>query len=369
VAEAAGVDQTAVVISNIVDARRASSIKVDVTVKTTSAALASTISSNLSEEKLNAKLKGNGLEEASILRPASVNTISSQSAATTPAPPAAQDDSELTVSDSSAMIGAIMGALGAVTCVITAFCGYRLAAQKKPQQKVLPVTGSDDDTSHENDTGDTLQDETLPQGAQGAILEPGPATLEKGSGNGGAEWQRIDQSSDEEDKPAPPPLSEMRHEEDEPAPPHLPEARHQVEKRHGDSIVVHKHDNAISRPFFFKQDSGDDLGGEWARDGGDSPLASVSPMRGGLSPKRTSPNAHDRISKMRGSGLKTLRGEDRTLVQPSLVLPGARVPPTAPKEVAPIQSKHRLSALSTPLPPRKPPSLAPRAPTQGYASP
>lgn len=308
-AEAAGVDQTAVVISNIVDARSASSIKVDVTVKTTSAMLANTISSNLSEEKLNTKLKGNGLEEASVLTPASVHTISSQSAATSPAPPAAQDNSQSkTVSDSSAMIGAIVGALGAV-CVVTTFCGRKLAAQKKPQQQVLPVTESNDDA---------------PKVA----------------------------------------LPEMRHEKDEPVPPSLPEVRHQVDKRHRNSAVAHKHDSASSRPLF-KQDSGDDLGGDLARYGGDSPVAT----RAGISTKRILPNAHDRISKMKGSGLQTLRGEDRTLVQPSLVLPGARAPAHAPQELAPIQPQQRLSSFSNPLPPRKPPSLEPRAPTQGYAPP
>lgn len=119
-AEAAAVDHTAVAVSNIVDARRANSIKVDVTVKTTSTSLAKTISSNLKEEKPNAKLKANGLEKASVLTSASVNNIGSQSAAS-PAPVAAQDSTLKTVSDSSSiMIDAIVGALGTVICFVTA---------------------------------------------------------------------------------------------------------------------------------------------------------------------------------------------------------------------------------------------------------
>lgn len=62
VADAAGVDKSVVSISNIVSARRSGSVKFDVTVKAASKSLADTIASGLTAEKLNEKLKANGMQ-------------------------------------------------------------------------------------------------------------------------------------------------------------------------------------------------------------------------------------------------------------------------------------------------------------------
>ena len=63
-AEAADVHVGDVTISNIVDARRAGSVKFDVTIKATSNS--NTIVSNLSADRLNAELTAKGLEDAII---------------------------------------------------------------------------------------------------------------------------------------------------------------------------------------------------------------------------------------------------------------------------------------------------------------
>jgi len=64
VAETAEVPVGDVTISNIVDARRAGSVKFDVTIKATSNS--NTIVSNLSADRLNAELTAKGLEDAII---------------------------------------------------------------------------------------------------------------------------------------------------------------------------------------------------------------------------------------------------------------------------------------------------------------
>lgn len=114
---------------------------------------------------------------------------------------------------------------------MTAFCGCRLAAQKK---LVLPVSEKVDDACTNDrkdvDDSDKLQLDTYPQEPQETILEPSPATLEKGfegwsNGRLGAAQQEW--------------MYHSFYEEDDPEPPPLPEVRPQAEKLHGHSTVTH----------------------------------------------------------------------------------------------------------------------------------
>jgi len=86
-AAAGSVVKTDVTLSNIVDAgvssRRAGSVNFDVSVKTTSKALAGTIASALTEENLNTILTAKGLEKTTIVSAASVTEISSLSTSVT----------------------------------------------------------------------------------------------------------------------------------------------------------------------------------------------------------------------------------------------------------------------------------------------
>lgn len=82
-AASGSVANTDVTLSNIVDAvvssRRVGSVNFDVSVKTTSKALAGTIASALTEEKLNKILTAKGLEKSTVISAASVTEISSSS--------------------------------------------------------------------------------------------------------------------------------------------------------------------------------------------------------------------------------------------------------------------------------------------------
>ena len=73
VAETAGVTAAAVTIKEVVDARRASSVLVDVIVKALSKASADKIAGDVSADKLNARLKANGLPEAEMVKAPSVS--------------------------------------------------------------------------------------------------------------------------------------------------------------------------------------------------------------------------------------------------------------------------------------------------------
>jgi len=75
VAETAGVAFAAVTITSIDDARRASAVKLDVSVKASSSTAANDIASKVTAEKLNAKLKAAGLPEAEMLKFPSASQI------------------------------------------------------------------------------------------------------------------------------------------------------------------------------------------------------------------------------------------------------------------------------------------------------
>jgi len=166
VAEAASVGTADVTISKIADARRAGlvsarragAVLVDVSVKTLSLASANAVASSLSADRLNAKLKTNGLQEGVVVTAPSVSSLASPSSLVAPS----------ASKTSSIPIPAIAGGAAAVLLVAGIVFGWmRFSRNKNSPKALLPMTEPNVPPieARSEATDDTLKDHgVLPAG-------------------------------------------------------------------------------------------------------------------------------------------------------------------------------------------------------------
>lgn len=147
VSETAGVTAAAVSIREVVDARRASSSLVDVSVKALSKALAVKIARDVSADNLNARMKANGLPDVQMVKTPSVSKIGKSG-----------------LSDggiAGIVIGSIVGAL-AITAV-----AVLIVREKQGQPVFMPLQDKEEPSQ-------TQQKPSTNPGTIGYVTEPLP---------------------------------------------------------------------------------------------------------------------------------------------------------------------------------------------------